>query len=82
MAEELREARALDAARNLCRRLDSTDTQRVRWPPGERATVATGTNSPPALSLPFDELQEVVGFPEYYAEEARYHVQGKPGEEA
>jgi 2-methylisocitrate lyase-like PEP mutase family enzyme len=37
---------------------------------------------PPALSLPFDELQEVVGFPEYYAEEARYRVEGKPGEEA
>ena len=27
---------------------------------------------PPALTLPFDELQAAVGFPEYYAEEARY----------
>ena len=29
---------------------------------------------PPELSLPFSELQEVVGFPEYYEEERRYRV--------
>ena len=29
---------------------------------------------PQELSLPFEELQEVVGFKEYYAEEAKYKV--------
>ena len=28
--------------------------------------------APPHLTLPFDELQQAVGFPEYYAETARY----------
>jgi 2-methylisocitrate lyase-like PEP mutase family enzyme len=35
------------------------------------AIAATGKPAP-AESLPFDELQEVIGWPEYYAEEARY----------
>ena len=29
---------------------------------------------PDELTLPFAELQEIVGFPEYYDEEARYRV--------
>ena len=29
---------------------------------------------PPEYSLPFEELQKVVGFPEYYAEADRYKV--------
>ena len=34
---------------------------------------------PASLSLPFDELQDVVGFSEYYAEEARYRVKDEAG---
>ena len=34
---------------------------------------------PPAdVTLPFEELQRVVGFPEYYAEEERYRVAAPP----
>ena len=37
--------------------------------------LATGEGTPPAdVSLPFAELQEVVGFPEYYAQEERYRT--------
>ena len=34
--------------------------------------LARGEADP--LPLPFEEVQRVVGFPEYYAEEARYRV--------
>eukprot|EP00966_Prymnesium_polylepis_P220143 5092886-Prymnesium_polylepis.1 len=36
------------------------------------ANLAEHGHSPPHLTLPFDELQAVVGFPEYYEEAARY----------
>lgn len=47
------------------------------------ALVGLKHGKPPAsLSLPFEELQDVVGFSEYYAEEARYRVEeeGESGE--
>ena len=35
---------------------------------------------PDELTLPFAELQKIVGFPEYYDEEARYRVpEDRPG---
>ena len=37
---------------------------------------------PPALSLPFDELQDVVGFTEYYAEAERYRDAEEGGDGA
>ena len=36
--------------------------------------LARGGLPPSELSLPFDELQRVVGFPEYYEEADRYKV--------
>ena len=48
---------------------------------GMRAALATLKAEgmpPPEGTLPFAELQRVVGFPEYYEEEARYRVEGPP----